>query len=51
MATLGVIATMAIEGVVPHFNLLVTGHGLTQELIAPVTRALPEPAQQLSLLL
>jgi hypothetical protein len=51
MITLGVIATMVIEGVLPHFNLLVTGDGLMQDMIELVPRAPPQPVQQLSLLI
>jgi hypothetical protein len=43
MMTLGVIAAIVIEGVLPHFNLHVRGDGLMQDVIEPVSRALPQP--------
>jgi hypothetical protein len=51
MIALGVIATVVIEGILQHFNLLVTGDGLMQNVIKPVPRPPPQPVQQLLLLL
>jgi hypothetical protein len=48
MIALGVLAAMVIEGVLPHFGLLVRGDGLMQDVIEPVTRAPPQPMEQLS---
>jgi hypothetical protein len=49
--TLGVVSTVVIRGVLPHFDLLVTGESLMPVLIEPVPRLHPEPAQKLSVLL
>jgi hypothetical protein len=38
-----VIAAIVIEGVLTHFNLLVTGDGLMQDVIEPVREHLPGP--------
>jgi hypothetical protein len=43
MARFEVVAAIVIEGVLPHFSLLVTGDRLTGDVIEPVPRALPEP--------
>jgi hypothetical protein len=65
MITLGVIAAILIQGVLPLFNLefsvfniqysifnlLVTGDGLMQDVIERVPRAPAQPVQQPSLLL
>jgi hypothetical protein len=49
MGRLGVVTAILIEGVLPHFNLLVTGHRLMWDVIKPVTRALPEPVEKQAL--
>jgi hypothetical protein len=49
MIALRVITGIVIEGVLPHFNLLVMGDGLTQDVIEPVPTARPESIQRLSL--
>jgi hypothetical protein len=51
MVTLGVVTVIVIEGVVPHFNLLVTEEKLISDMIKPLVGALPEPVQKPLLLL
>jgi hypothetical protein len=50
MVIFGVVMAIMIEGVLTHFNLLVTGDELIQEVIKPVLRAPPELIQKLLLL-
>jgi hypothetical protein len=45
MITLGVIAAIVIEGVLPYFNLLVTGYGLMQDVIESIPRVPTQPLQ------
>jgi hypothetical protein len=51
MVTLGMVAAIVTRRVLSHFNLLVTGDRLMEDVIQPVPRAPPEPVQELSLLL
>jgi hypothetical protein len=51
MVTLGAVAAIVTQRVLPHFNLLVTGDRLMEDVIQPVPRAPPESVQELSLLL
>jgi hypothetical protein len=49
VVTFGMVAAIVIEGLLSHFDLLVTRDRLLQDMIKPVPRAPSKPSLKLSL--